>query len=52
MTFEIFFQNKHNSVYALVMSHQREERQRKQKSNYHEPVMKEQLTTTRKPNKK
>ena len=52
MNFEIFFQNKQNSVYALVMPHKREERQRKQKSNYHEPVMKEQLTTTEKPNKK
>ena len=56
LTFEIVLENKHNSFHALVT---RDQRQRKQKSNnetdrtnYHVPAMKEQLTTAQKQNKK
>ena len=58
LTFEIVLQNKHNSFHALVTPNQRDQRQQKQtrnneidRTNYHVPAMKEQLTIAQKQNK-
>ena len=59
LTFEIVLQNKRNSFHALVTPNLRDQRQRKLKrnietdrTNYHVPAMKEQLTIAQKLNKK
>ena len=50
LDFEIVLQNKQNSFYALVTA-RKQKKEEKKSINYPVPVMKEQLTTAKKPNK-